>query len=61
MHLFVVCLDDQSATSIFAAFPKGKRIKQKENAGAIPYTRASEPFYSTGFSSELFKLIIDKE
>lgn len=61
MHLLDVCLDDQSAKFIFASFLIGRRISQKENASAKPYIRASEPFYSTGFSSELSKFIIDKE
>ena len=56
----VVCLEDQSAIFAFALFPMGYKREQKENASAKPYTRASEPFYSTGFSSELSKFILIK-
>jgi len=61
MHPLDMCLDDQSAKFIFASFLDGRSILQKENAGARPYIRASEPFYSIGFSSELSKFIINKE
>ena len=61
MHHLDVCLDDQSAKFIFASFLIGRRISQKENASAKPYTRASEPFLFNWLFQRVVQIYFDKE